>query len=177
MAQFHYQVGNEVKTVRVERTGATFSVTIGGQRCAVQAKPGASGHLFLEIDGQRMAAVVATGEQRDPAHYIWLDGESWTVQLMTERRRRPGTNQPAATDSITAPMPGQILDLLVTLGATVAQGEPLVVLGAMKMETQIVAPHAGVVAAVGCTVGETVQRGQLLVQLTPVGEPASHSAL
>ena len=47
----------------------------------------------------------------------------------------------------------------------------------MKMETQIVAPHAGAVAAVGCTVGETVQRGQLLVQLTPVGEPASHSAL
>jgi biotin carboxyl carrier protein len=66
---------------------------------------------------------------------------------------------------------------LVAPGHTVPQGEPVVVLGAMKMETQIVAPHAGVVAAVGCTVGETVQRGQLLVQLTPVGEAAGHSAL
>jgi 3-methylcrotonyl-CoA carboxylase alpha subunit len=173
MAQFHYQIGNAVKTVRVERTGATFAVTVGDQLYTVQAKPEASGRLSLVIDGQRMAAVVATGEQSEPARYIWLDGESWTVQPVTERRRRPGTNQPAATDSITAPMPGQILALLVTPGHTVAQGDPLVVLGAMKMETQIVAPHAGVVAAVGCTAGETVQRGQLLVQLTPVGEPAS----
>lgn len=175
MTQFHYQVGNEVKTVRVERTGATFAVTVGDQRYTVQAKPGASGRLFLAIDGKCTAAVVATGEQRDSVRYVWLDGESWAVQRVTELRRRSGTNQPTATDRITAPMPGQILELLVTPGLTVAQGDPLVVLGAMKMETQIVAPHAGVVAAVGCVVGETVQRGQLLVQFTPVAEPTTHT--
>lgn len=173
MAQFHYQIGNEVKTVRVERTGATFAVTVGDQRYTVQAKPGASDRLSLVIDGQRMAAVVATGEQSDPARYVWLGGESWTVQPVTERRRRQGPNQPAVTDHITAPMPGQILELFVMAGATVAQGDPLVVLSAMKMETRIVAPHAGAVATVGCTVGETVQRGQLLVRLTPTVEPAS----
>lgn len=177
MAQFHYQIGNEVKTVQIERTGTTFAVSVGDQRYTVQAKPGTAGRLFLEIHGERMATVVATSGQTDPVGYVWLDGESWAVQRLTVRRRRPGTNQSTATDSITAPMPGQILELLVTPGATVAQGDPLLVLGAMKMETQIVAPHAGVVAAVGCTVGETVQRGQLLAKLTPVGEPASHSVL
>ena len=177
MAQFHYQVGNEVKTVRVERTGTTFAVVVGDQHYTVQANAGTAGRLWVEIDGERKVAVVATGEQRDPMRYVWLAGESWVVQRVTELRRRSASSQIAATDSITAPMPGQILDLLVTPGLTVAQGAPLVVLGAMKMETQIVAPHAGVVAAVGCTVGETVQRGQLLVQLTPVAEPASHSAL
>ncbi|MCE7988136.1 MAG: acetyl-CoA carboxylase biotin carboxyl carrier protein subunit [Caldilinea sp. CFX5] len=167
MPQFHYQVGNEVKTVRVERTGVTFAVTIGDQRYTVEAQAGTAGRLHMTINGKRTAAVVATGERPDPACYVWLAGESWAIPRVTEQRRPQRISQSVATDRITAPMPGQILDLLVAPGAAVAQGDPLVVLSAMKMETRIVAPHAGVVAAVGCTVGETVQRGQLLVQLTP----------
>lgn len=172
MALFHYQVGNEVKTVRVERTGATFAVTIGDQHYTVAAQLGTNGRLHLSMAGERTTALVVTGGQTDLARYVWLAGESWAIPRMSELRRRQATSPAVATDSVTAPMPGQILDLLVAPGVTVAQGDPLVVLGAMKMETQIVAPHAGVVAVVGCAVGETVQRGQLLVQLTPVTEPA-----
>lgn len=168
MAQFHYQIGDDVKTVRVERTGAAFAVTVSDQHYTVQAQPGSAGRLLLTMDGNRTAAVVATGDHTDPARYVWLDGESWTVQRVTAARRRQGGAQPTAIGAITAPMPGQILELFVTIGATIAQGDALLVLSAMKMETRIIAPHAGVVAAVGCTVGETVQRGQLLVQLTPV---------
>jgi biotin carboxyl carrier protein len=173
MAQFHYQIGNKGKTVRVERTGATFAVTIGDQRYTVEAKPGTNGRLRLSIGGERTTAIVATGERTDPARYVWLAGESWVLSRTTELRRRQATSPLVATDSITAPMPGQILDLLVAPGATVAPGEPLVVLGAMKMETQIVAPHAGMVTTVECAVGGTVQRGQLLMQLTPVTTPSS----
>lgn len=162
MAQFHYQVGDTSKTVQVEHAGTTFAVTVGDQRYTVHAQPGVAGHLLLTIDGKRTSAVVA-GEGADPARYVWLAGASWSLQRVTAARRRQGTSQSTATDRITAPMPGQILEVLVAVGATVAQGDPLVVLSAMKMETRIVAPHAGVVAAVGCTEGETVQRGQLLV--------------
>ena len=147
MAQFHYQVGEEVKTVQVERTGAAFSVTVGDQRYTVQAQPGAAGRLLLTIDGNRTTAVVA-GDDADPARYVWVDGKIWTVQRVSSARRRQGSAQPTATGAIIAPMPGQLLELFVTVGATVAQGDPLVVLSAMKMETRIVAPHAGVVAAV-----------------------------
>lgn len=173
MAQFHYGVGEEVKTVQVERTGATFSVTVGDQRYTVQAQSDNAGRLLLTIDGKHISAVVATGEGVAPVRYVWLAGEQWALQRVTTARRRHGANSSTTTDRITAPMPGQILELLVTVGATVAQGDPLAVLSAMKMETRIVAPHAGVVAAVGCREGETVQRGQLLVQLTPASTPAS----
>jgi len=167
MAQFHYEVGEEVKTVQVERTGTTFSVTVGDHHYTVQAQLDSAGRLWLTIDGKRTATVVAAGVHTDPARYVWLAGEHWTIQRMAATRRRPGASMPAGTDRITAPMPGQILELFVKVGMTLAQGDPLVVLSAMKMETRIVAPHAGVVAAVGCVEGETVQRGQLLVQLTP----------
>lgn len=175
MTQFYYQVGNEVKTVRVDRTGATFAVTIGDQCYPVEAEPGANGRLFLSIAGERTTAVIATGARTDPTRYVWWSGESWALPRVTESRRRQATGQSTITDSINAPMPGQILDLLVAPGATVALGDPLVVLGAMKMETRIVAPHAGIVAAVGCAIGETVQRGQRLVQLTPVAEATSRT--
>lgn len=167
MAQFHYEVGEEVKTVQVERAGATFSVTVGDHRYTVQAQPDSAGRLWLTIDGKRTATVVAAGAHTDPARYVWLAGDKWIIQRVTSTHRRFGAGQPAATDRITAPMPGQILEVFVTVGVTVAQGDSLVVLSAMKMETRIVAPHAGVVAALGCAEGETVQRGQLLVQLTP----------
>lgn len=176
MAQFHYGVGEEIKTIQVERTGVTFAVTVGGRRYTVQAQPDSAGRLWLTIDGKRTATVIATGESADPARYVWLAGDQWTIRRMTTTRRRPGAGQPAATDRIIAPMPGQILELFVTVGMTLAQGDPLVVLSAMKMETRIVAPHVGVVAAVGCAVGETVQRGQLLVQLMPLTEAINRSA-
>lgn len=176
MAQFHYQVGDGVNTVQVERTGEAFCVSVGNRSYTVRVQSAGAGRLVLQIEEQRMAAVVATAGQRtDLPLYVWLEGEQWTLQrLRIPRRHAPSHN--AATDSITAPMPGQVLALLVTAGTHVAQGDPLVVLGAMKMETRIVAPRAGLVAAIGCAEGDTVARGQVLVQLAPSPEPQSNAA-
>ncbi|MEZ4734335.1 MAG: biotin/lipoyl-containing protein [Caldilineaceae bacterium] len=173
MAQFHYQIGDASKTVRVEREGAAFAVTIDEQRYTVHVQPGVAGRLHLAIDGERATAFVATGERTDPMRYIWLNGASWAAHRVTAARRRHRPGQPAATGNITAPMPGQILELFVTVGATVTQGDPLLVLSAMKMENRLIAPQTGVVTTVDCTVGETVQRGQRLVQLTPFTAPAT----
>jgi len=174
MAQFHYQVGDESKTVRVEREGTAFAVTIDEQRYIVHVQPGVAGRLHLAIDGERTTAFVATdGNRADPRTHVWLDGNTWTLHRTTGRRRRQSGPQQESTGNITAPMPGQIIALLVTVGDQVAQGDPLVMLSAMKMETRLTAPHAGVVQAIGCAEGDTVERGQLLVLLTPMTEAAS----
>ncbi|MGL4484543.1 MAG: biotin/lipoyl-containing protein, partial [Anaerovoracaceae bacterium] len=54
----------------------------------------------------------------------------------------------AGAESITAPMPGTILDVKVTAGAQVAAGDILLILEAMKMENEILAPRAGTVDTV-----------------------------
>jgi len=58
------------------------------------------------------------------------------------------------------------LKILVAVGQQVAKGAPLVILEAMKMEHQVVAPRDGTVAAIHCTEGELVQPGVDLVEIT-----------
>ena len=71
----------------------------------------------------------------------------------------------AGSVSVDAPMPGNILDIKVSNGASVKAGDVLVILEAMKMENDIVAPQDGTVASVNVNKGDTVEAGQTLVSL------------
>lgn len=77
----------------------------------------------------------------------------------------PAAPVPAASgvgESITSPMPGNILAVNVAAGDTVKKGQVLMILEAMKMENEIMAPHDGKVTAVAVTKGAAVESGALL---------------
>ncbi len=69
----------------------------------------------------------------------------------------------AGEEAVTAPMPGKILKLAVAEGASVNEGDVLVILEAMKMENEILAPRGGNVKAIGVAEGANVDTGELLV--------------
>ena len=71
----------------------------------------------------------------------------------------------AGSVKVEAPMPGNVLKLNVKVGDTVAEGQAVAVLEAMKMENDIVAPSAGTVASVNVSVGDSVNSGDVLVTL------------
>ena len=71
----------------------------------------------------------------------------------------------AGAVSVKAPMPGNILDVKVAAGASVKAGDVLVILEAMKMENEILAPRDGTVAQVVTTKGAVVDTGARLVGL------------
>jgi biotin carboxyl carrier protein len=66
---------------------------------------------------------------------------------------------------VVAPLHGTVLEIVVAEGQSVAAGDPLLVLEAMKMETVIVAPRAGVVAEIGVGLGAAAVAGEVLVIL------------
>jgi acetyl-CoA/propionyl-CoA carboxylase biotin carboxyl carrier protein len=72
----------------------------------------------------------------------------------------------ASGDSLTAPMQGTIVKVAIADGATVAAGELIVVLEAMKMENPVTAHKAGVVSGLTATVGEVVTSGTVLATIT-----------
>jgi biotin carboxyl carrier protein len=71
----------------------------------------------------------------------------------------------AGSSSVTAPMPGTVLKLLVAAGDRVVARQPLVVLEAMKMELPLAAPFDATVSSVHVAEGDRVGGGTLLVEL------------
>ena len=71
----------------------------------------------------------------------------------------------AGSVSVTAPMPGTILEVKATVGQSVKKGDTLCVLEAMKMENDIPAPQDGVVASVNVQKGASVNANDVLVTL------------
>ena len=67
-----------------------------------------------------------------------------------------------AGTNVTSPMPGNILDVKVTMGQTVKKGDTVLVLEAMKMENDIPAPCDGKIVALPVQKGATVQAGDTL---------------
>ena len=69
---------------------------------------------------------------------------------------------PAGGESIKSPMPGNILDVRVSVGQSVKKGDVLMILEAMKMENEIMCPCDGKVTSVNVSKGSTVETGTLL---------------
>ncbi len=66
---------------------------------------------------------------------------------------------------VNAPMPGKILAVKANAGKAVKKGEVLLILEAMKMENEIVAPQDGTVASINVTVGDQVEAGAVIATL------------
>ena len=113
-----------------------------------RSEPDEQGHVtvYFKLNGQSRQIVVADRS---------IEGE-----VETRRRADPGV-----TGEVGAPMPGRVLSLHVGEGEQVAEGDPLLTLEAMKMETVVRAPASGTVRELCTDVGAAIQGEDLLVVL------------
>lgn len=77
----------------------------------------------------------------------------------------PAAAPATGATTVEAPMPGKILNIKVSAGQAVKFGETVIVMEAMKMETEIVAPADGTVAQILVKAGDAVDTGAALVTL------------
>ncbi len=101
---------------------------------------------------------------------LWVSygGRSWCYKDVTLEAAKGA--EPGSDGRITATSDGKIIAVHVAPGDSVAKGQTLVVLEAMKMEFQLGTPVAGVVKAVNISAGDQVANRQLLVELEPAPE-------
>ncbi|NKI27035.1 acetyl-CoA carboxylase biotin carboxyl carrier protein subunit [Arenibacter sp. 6A1] len=68
-------------------------------------------------------------------------------------------------NNIKAPMPGLIIDIMVSEGQEISKGTPLLVLSAMKMENIITSTGEGIVKTISVLKNETVEKGQIIIEI------------
>lgn len=70
---------------------------------------------------------------------------------------------------LNAPMPGKILEIMPSEGDTVEEGQPVVILEAMKMENELKAPTSGVITAISVEVGQNVEKNEPILEIEAGG--------
>jgi biotin carboxyl carrier protein len=98
---------------------------------------------------------------------VLVDGRNYRVNLIDERRVRTsggaGAGASQGRQTVSVPMPGKVIAILVAVGDTVEKGQGLVIVEAMKMENEVRSPIAGEVKEIKVKQGDTVEGGTTLV--------------
>jgi len=162
------RLGETVSTLDVE------TAAFGDYRVSVDdSDTPAEAVRILAVEGCRVD-YLAGGRRRHAwfardRQQLWLATETVTA-VYADATYEPAQTAEAGSDGrILAPIDGKVVAVQVAPGQTVAKGDPLLVLEAMKMEFRLQAPVDGVVEAVTAGVGAQVSLRQLLVQITPAG--------
>ncbi len=113
----------------------------------------------VEVDGKRFA--VAMWVPNTPM--LVAGSAAGGARAPRPKRSASGAGGSAGSGSVSVPMQGTIVKVLVAVGETVEAGQTVVVLEAMKMENNIAAEIAGTVKAIKVTPGDTVGSGDVVV--------------
>jgi acetyl-CoA/propionyl-CoA carboxylase biotin carboxyl carrier protein len=121
-------------------------------------EPGERQRVTVEVGGRRLEVVLPAG----------LGGLAATGGGGAKKPKRSGGKKAGAAasgDSVTSPMQGTIVKVVVEEGQEVAEGDAIVVIEAMKMEQPLKAHKAGTVTSLQAEVGQTVTNGAVICEL------------
>ena len=152
------EAGGEQRSLRLRHEEGGVSVTFDARPVVVSGAVSEDGRIEAVVDGARVRA-----------HGIFL-GRDIVVVLdgTVSRFAMPDPLEAAESgaggaNSISAPMPGKVVQVLAEAGKRVTRGAPVIVLEAMKMEHALLAPGDLLVETLSCRPGDQVAEGAVLV--------------
>jgi len=138
---------------------------------SIQIQSITGNEIHYEVNGQRHSVRIVrwTSQTSGDEHLLLKSGKrSHTYRVANPLT--PSGSDSINSDVITAPMTGVIRVVHSVNGDVVEEGDSMIVLEAMKMETTLVAPRNGTVANVRCTEGDAVSDGDMLIELEVFSE-------
>ncbi|MEL6251840.1 MAG: acetyl-CoA carboxylase biotin carboxylase subunit [Bacteroidota bacterium] len=158
--QEKYVWGEEVIELKYRYLDNAFTVLIGEESYNLQFLGKSEDQLQLEIDGlQQSFSVISKGNK----HYIHNE-QFGNIELELQDRF-PRKESAKEAGGYEAPMPSQIIKILVEVGQKIKSGDPLMIISSMKMENTIEAVEDGSVEEIFTTEGANVEAGFLLLKI------------
>ncbi|MDR0933050.1 MAG: hypothetical protein LBM70_08550 [Victivallales bacterium] len=133
---------------------------------ADKPKAAAKGGVYTaNVDGKNVAVEIsASGD----SYTAKVDGKSFTVKVSEGAAIASAAATPAASGEakpLPSPLPGTVIKILVNEGDEIAADDVILVMEAMKMETEVKAPKAGVIREINVAVAQVVASGDTLVTI------------
>ncbi len=157
-------IGEQQYTIDINQDN---QITVNGETIEIN---------FQQMLDTTMHSIIVDGkshdvrmDEGDGVYIVQLSGEIFEVMVEDERTRRlagvKSSLDVTGEAIIKAPMPGVVVEVLVTPGQAVEQGDILAILESMKMQNEFKAPRAGQVHAVRVTAGDRVDQGAIMVTI------------
>jgi len=126
------------------------------------------GFTVIEFNNKKYVAEII--EKNQNKYTVLLNGLSYnfTIESPISFKRRKYLEkfkQVNKTETIIAPMPGKVVELLVEENTKVKEGEPILILEAMKMQNEIIAVVAGKVKKIHVKPGDSVAKDEVLMEI------------
>jgi biotin carboxyl carrier protein len=139
-----------------------------GKKVDIKLREDPNGFSYIVWKNKKyMLDVIEKNQNR---YTVMLNGvwHSFTVETPISFKRRKYLEQKGETSasvSIEAPMPGKIIDILVEEGSEVKEGEPIIILEAMKMQNEISSHVSGVVKSISVRKNDSVMKDDVLLEV------------
>ena len=128
-----------------------------GEQADADADAGLRERVVVEVGGRRLEVMLPAG--------LGAGGGAQAAKRPARRSTKGKAGAAASGDALTSPMQGTIVKVVAEDGQTVAVGDPVVVLEAMKMEQPLGAHKAGVISGLSAEVGATVTSGAVICEI------------
>ena len=162
--------GKEQHEVELLRQDGALTLVWEGEAHPIDIREVESGCYSILMDGRSVEVLLDPAKSPDPdAHAFRVmvyDGVYEFALADPRRTLLAGAGAGAgAGGTLTAPMPGKVVKVLVAAGETVQEGQTLLILEAMKMQNEYKSPSAGTVAKLYVQEGSTVETASPMVEL------------
>jgi biotin carboxyl carrier protein len=160
--------------VTIDGAASQFEILAPTPACRFQLGDGPIREAHVELPEPGVYSVLMDGrsydarvEEHPDCLVVVIDGFRFETEVRDPRRWSPKAGRRGADglQTVTAPMPGKLVRVLVAPGDTVEPGQGLVVVEAMKMQNEMKAPRAGKVLSIPVKEGATVAAGEVLATL------------
>ncbi len=157
----HYQI-------ELTRDGDNLIAAIDGETFDAEVSEPEPNVFLFKRNGKIFEAYVAPTERPDQPKTVTVNDREIEVRLIDPKRLRSSGGSGEHADGlaeIKTAMPGKVVRVLLETGASVAKGEGVLVVEAMKMQNELKAPKDGTVKEIRVAAGDTVAAGDILATI------------
>lgn len=168
MQKTEIKIGNRNATIElISQTDSIYHVKIDGKEYHLDVYKVEQGVYSIINNGQsiNMEMIEGNASNKYIVNTLQSRCEVEVIDALARYRNSSRSGLDNEANTISTPMPGKIVKVLVKKGDTVEKGQTVVVVAAMKMESEYKAPFDGVVVAVKVKEGDTIEAHQHMVEL------------